>query len=209
MQPNTSSDPAILLIGLGNPGAKYTHNRHNFGFMALDEIARKLNAPAWTEKYNGELSRLGNIYLFKPMTFMNNSGVPTSKLANFFKIPLNNIYVFYDELDVALGKVKIKQGGGDGGHNGIKSLDAHLGKDYWRIRLGINHPGHKDLVHNHVLSDFTPDENQTVEKCIKNIAENIDVLIKGDRNLFLTRYHEGFEPKPPKPKNLEIKKTGF
>ncbi len=182
-----------LFIGLGNPGKKYASHRHNFGFMAIDEIARKLKAPAFSEKFGGELSRLDNLYLFKPMEFMNNSGPPAAKIANFFKISLENIYVFHDELDVALGKIKIKQGGGDGGHNGIKSLDEHLGNNYWRVRLGINHPGHKDLVHSHVLSDFTKDEIPLAENSVKAIAKNVDVLIKGDQNLFLTRYHESIK----------------
>jgi len=191
MQPrNHATAQPILLIGLGNPGAKYANNRHNLGFMAVDAIAAHLKTPEWNEKFGGLLSRSGDLYLFKPMNFMNNSGIAAAKLANFYKIPLDNIYVFHDELDLNLGKIKIKQAGGDGGHNGIKSLDAHLSKNYWRVRLGINHPGHKDLVHSHVLSDFTTEERATAEKSIKAIAENIDVLIKGDTNLFLTRYFE-------------------
>ena len=179
-----------LFIGLGNPGSKYAHNRHNFGFMAIDEIAVQLKASAFVEKFGGLISRIGDLFLFKPLDFMNNSGISSSQIANFYKIPLDNIYVFYDELDASLGKIKIKQGGGDGGHNGIKSLDAHIGKDYWRVRLGINHPGHKDLVHGHVLSDFTIDEKIVAEKTVKKIAENVNYLIQGDTNLFLTRYHE-------------------
>ena len=120
---------------------------------------------------------------------MNNSGVPASKIATFYKIQPNDIYVFYDELDVALGKVKIKNGGGAGGHNGIKSLDSHMSKAYWRVRLGIGHPGHKDLVHDYVLNDFVPTERPLAEKVTKTIAQHIDLLIKGNRELFLTNYH--------------------
>ena len=181
-----------LFIGLGNPGAKYQHNRHNLGFMAVDEIAAHLKAPEWSEKFGGMLSRLDDLYLFKPMDFMNNSGIPSSRIANFYKIPPENVYVFYDELDLTLGKIKIKQGGGDGGHNGIKSLDAHFGKDYWRVRLGINHPGNKDMVHSHVLSDFSADEKVIAVKCVKTIAQNIKTLTQ-DRNLFLTKYFESVD----------------
>lgn len=180
----------ILFIGLGNPGSKYQDNRHNLGFMAVDDIAHHLKAPEWTEKFGGEFTRIGDLYLFKPMGFMNNSGIAAAKIANFYKIPLENTYVFYDELDLALGKVKIKQGGGDGGHNGIKSLDSHLGKDYWRIRIGIGHPGHKDLVHSHVLNDFSEEEIPIAEKSTQILANNIEILLKGDINLFLTKYHE-------------------
>lgn len=177
-----------LFIGLGNPGKKYEHNRHNFGFMAIDAIARQLNAPKFLEKDGGVFTKTANVMLFKPLSFMNNSGIPASHVANFYKFNLADIYVFYDELDIELGKIKIKSGGGDGGHNGIKSLDAHMGKSYWRVRMGINHPGSKDLVHSHVLSDFTPEESKLAEKVTKTIADNIDLLIKGDRELFLTRY---------------------
>jgi PTH1 family peptidyl-tRNA hydrolase len=179
-----------LFIGLGNPGKKYEQNRHNFGFMAIDAIAKQLDAPDFIEKSSGLFAKTKEVILFKPMTFMNNSGVPSSKVASFYKILPQDIYVFYDELDVALGKVKIKNGGGDGGHNGIKSLDEHISKAYWRVRLGINHPGHKDLVHGHVLSDFTPEERPLAEKVTKTIAKHIDLLIKGERELFLTRFFE-------------------
>ncbi len=186
-----------LFIGLGNPGKKYEKNRHNFGFMAVDEIARELKAPDYIEKFGGLLTKADGAYLFKPLSFMNNSGIPASGLANFYKIQLNDVYVFYDELDVEPGKIKIKSGGGDGGHNGIKSLDSHLGKAYWRVRLGIGHPGHRELVHGYVLSDFTSEERKTAENVTKKIAGNIGLLLKGERELFLTRYH--LEPKPEKP----------
>ncbi len=189
MQPrNHATNQPLLLIGLGNPGARYQDNRHNFGFMAVDDIALKLKASNWAEKFGGQMARAGDVYLFKPMDFMNNSGIPASQIANFYKIPLENIYVFHDELDVELGKIKIKKGGGNGGHNGIKSLDAHMGKDYWRVRLGIAHPGNKDLVHDHVLSDFNAEEIPVAEKSIKTIAGNINLLIEGHHNLFLTKY---------------------
>ena len=182
-----------LFIGLGNPGKKYEKNRHNFGFMALDSIASSLKAADYVEKFGGLYTKTPEAHLFKPLSFMNNSGIPASDLANFYKIQPNDIYVFYDELDIELGKVKIKNGGGDGGHNGIKSLDSHLGKAYWRVRLGIGHPGDKDMVHDYVLGNFTSEEKKLSEKVTKKIAENIDLLIKGDRELFLTRYFEKWD----------------
>jgi PTH1 family peptidyl-tRNA hydrolase len=194
MQPsNHSTIQPLLLIGLGNPGRSYAANRHNFGFLALDEIAKALKAPEFKEKFGGQFAKSKNLYLFKPLGFMNNSGTAAGKIAAFYKIPLDNIYVFHDELDLELGKIKIKQGGGDGGHNGIKSLDAHLGKSYWRVRLGIGHPGHKDLVHDHVLSDFSKAEEIIAKKTIKIIAGNIETLVQGDRNLFLTKYFENIQ----------------
>ena len=189
-----------LLIGLGNPGKKYNNNRHNFGFMAADAIASGLKAPDYLEKFGGLLTKADGAYIFKPLSFMNNSGIPASDLANFYKISPNDVYVFYDELDIELGRVKIKSGGGDGGHNGIKSLDSHLGKNYWRVRLGIGHPGHKDLVHGYVLGDFTNADKEIAQKVTKNIADNIDILIKGDRELFLTKFfmeHKPIKPIPP------------
>lgn len=195
----------MLFIGLGNPGGKYEHNRHNFGFMAVDAIHAELKAPPFAEKFGGAYSRIGELHLFKPLSFMNNSGVPAAQAASFFKIPLASTYVFYDELDVELGKIKIKQGGGDGGHNGIKSLDSHMGHTYWRVRLGIGHPGNKDLVHSHVLSDFSKDESQLAEKVCKTLAANIRHLTEGTRELFLSKYSEVMIPPRPKPPKPEIK----
>ena len=196
-----------LFIGLGNPGKKYELNRHNFGFMALDEIAHKLKASAWSEKFGGAYAKADGAHLFKPLSFMNNSGVPAGQLASFFKVDIEDTYVFYDELDIELGKLKIKQGGGDGGHNGIKSLDAHMGKNYWRVRMGISHPGIKEMVHSHVLSDFDAEEMKTASKVAKTIAENIDLLIKGESVLFLTKYALKFNGQRPNatPKPAETK----
>lgn len=201
-----SKQAAKLFIGLGNPGSKYADNRHNFGFHAIDEIARELKAPAFSDKFGGELSRVGELYLFKPMGFMNNSGIAAGQIASFYKIAIENTYVFYDELDVMLGKIKIKQGGGDGGHNGIKSLDAHMGKDYWRIRLGINHPGNKDMVHSHVLSDFYKEEEPLADKVTTVLAKNIKYLVQGDHNLFLTRFSGVMEPPKPRVPKPEVEK---
>lgn len=182
------------IIGLGNPDGKYANNRHNLGFLAIDELARKFEAPAYENKFDSQFSRIKIadrvVFLLKPMTYMNNSGIAAAKLRNFYKIPVENIYVIYDELDLALGKVKIKQGGGDGGHNGIKSLDAHIGKNYWRVRFGIDHPGHKDMVTSYVLSDFTNGERKEVDEKLQAITKHAELLVKGERELFLTKFYE-------------------
>lgn len=183
----------FLIVGLGNPGEKYSKNRHNIGFMAIDEIAEHFGFDNFSDKFDGSYCK-GEIagekvFLLKPQTMMNNSGISAQKLANFYKVPIENVICIYDDLDVEFGKVKIKQAGGDGGHNGIKSLDSHLGKNYWRLRFGISHPGHKDKVNKYVLSDFTKAELAEIPFMLKNIAENFDLIIKGDRELFLTRYY--------------------
>ena len=179
----------IAIIGLGNPGAKHEGNRHNVGFMAVEELAREAGAGAAQQKFSGLLQVADyqgqKLYFFTPQTFMNRSGVPTSELTRFYKIPVENVIVVYDELDVALGKVKIKQGGGAGGHNGIKSLDQHIGKDYWRVRIGIDHPGRKEMVHSHVLSDFSGDERKVVDNLLADLAKQLPKLIDKDMSSVL------------------------
>ena len=174
----------IAMIGLGNPGAKHAGNRHNVGFMAVEELAREAGASAPQQKFSGILQTADyqghKLYFFCPQTFMNRSGVPTSELLRFYKIPVENAIVIYDELDVTLGKIKIKQGGGSGGHNGIKSLDQHIGSDYWRVRIGIDHPGRKEMVHSHVLSDFSSDERKVVDELLANLAKQLPKLVAKD-----------------------------
>lgn len=177
------SDP-FAFIGLGNPGAKYSGHRHNVGFMAVDALAREARASAPQQKFSGLLQTADyqgrKLYFFCPQTFMNCSGVPTSELVRFYKIPLENVMVLHDELDLPLAKVRIKQGGGHGGHNGLKSLDQHIGKDYWRVRIGIDHPGIKEMVHSHVLSDFSGDEARRVETLLAELAKELPKLIDKD-----------------------------
>jgi PTH1 family peptidyl-tRNA hydrolase len=187
----------FLFVGLGNPESKYAGNRHNVGFMAIDEIARQLGVAKYASNFDGQFARTEiagrRVFLLKPQTFMNKSGISVAKLRNFYKIPVENIFVFYDELDLESGKVKIKQAGGDGGHNGIKSIDAHIGKNYWRVRFGIDHPrsfgGNKDMVTSYVLSDFTNGERKEVDEKLTRLAENAELLVKGERELFLTKYY--------------------
>lgn len=181
----------LLLIGLGNPGKSYAGNRHNIGFMAIDALARKYATRAEQKKFNGLLTEADidgkKTLLFKPQTYMNLSGEPTVQLVQFFKIPLENIIVFHDELDLPHAKVRVKTGGGHGGHNGLKSLDANIGKDYKRVRLGIGHPGDKDMVSDYVLADFSKAELKEVRTLIENITSHISLLLQGDDAGFMNK----------------------
>jgi PTH1 family peptidyl-tRNA hydrolase len=181
----------LLLVGLGNPGKSYAGNRHNIGFMAVDAIARACDAAPFRRKFQGEASeaRLGSerALLLKPETYMNESGRAVAEAARFHKIPVADIVVFHDELDLAPGKLRIKRGGGDAGHNGLRSITAHMGGDYRRVRLGIGHPGDKALVHGHVLSDFAKADKPWVDALCEAVAKNIGAVVKGDDGLFQTR----------------------
>ena len=184
----TNASP-YLLIGLGNPGTKYVGNRHNVGFMAVDEVAREYSFPKFTQRMGG-LSAEGKIgdkktILFKPLSFMNLSGQPAGELARFYKIPAEQVFIFHDELDVAFGKLRVKQGGGHGGHNGLKSLDSHIGQNYWRVRLGIGHPGVKELVSPYVLSDFTHVEKKHMEIVLKTVTQELPLLLKNNSADFM------------------------
>ena len=152
----------LLFVGLGNPGAKYARNRHNIGFMAVEEIARRHGFAPWRRRFQGETAEgtLGRerVILLKPTTYMNDSGRAVQEAANFFKLGAGEITVFQDELELPPAKVRIKVGGGIAGHNGLRSITSHIGNDYRRVRLGIGHPGVKELVHHHVLSDFAKDD---------------------------------------------------
>ena len=176
-----------LLAGLGNPGAQYEGNRHNIGFMALDAIARAHGITQFRSKHGGLLAE-GNIggekvILLKPQTFMNRSGDSVQQVAQFYKIAPSDVIVLYDELDLAAGKVRVKVGGGNGGHNGLRSIDPQIGTGYRRIRLGVGHPGHKDLVMPHVLGDFSKAEQQAwLIPLLDAIADNAGMIVKGDDN---------------------------
>lgn len=181
-----------LFIGLGNPGDKYKNNRHNIGFMAVDRIAQDYNFPAFRSKFQGMMSEkiIDNqkLVLLKPTTYMNESGRSAQQAAKFYKIEPNRIVCFYDELDIAPGKVKIKQGGGAAGHNGIKSLMAHLGSpDFWRVRLGIGHPGDKNRVSGYVLSDFSKSEQLWLESLLDNCSRHVDLLMNEDISQFIEK----------------------
>jgi PTH1 family peptidyl-tRNA hydrolase len=200
-----------LFVGLGNPGSGYSGNRHNIGFMAIDAIARRWNFPSWRARFSGETSEgeIGGVrtLLLKPKTYMNESGRSVSEAARFFKIDLPDIVVFHDELDLAPAKVRVKTGGGNAGHNGLRSISPTIGNDYVRVRLGIGHPGNKDVVHSYVLSDFAKADREWVECLIDAIADNADLLAKGDAAGFPNKIHAALEAKgfiaPKKPGERE------
>jgi PTH1 family peptidyl-tRNA hydrolase len=189
-----------LIVGLGNPGPKYERTRHNIGFLAIDEIVRRHGFRAPREKFNGVISE-GDIdgervIALKPMTFMNNSGESVAPAANFFKIPPSDVYVIHDELDLAPAKLRVKRGGGAAGHNGLRSIDAHLGQDYWRVRLGIGHPGRKDLVLTYVLQNFPPDETVWLDKLLPATAEALPLLLAGQDSAFMSKAALLIDPPP-------------
>ncbi|RVD30627.1 aminoacyl-tRNA hydrolase [Mesorhizobium sp. M4B.F.Ca.ET.017.02.2.1] len=181
----------LVFAGLGNPGAKYANNRHNVGFMAVDAIARRHSFSPWSKKFQGLIAEgtlAGEkILLVKPQTFMNLSGQAVGEALRFYKLEPAALTVFYDEIDLAAGKVRVKVGGGSGGHNGIRSLDDHIGKAYRRVRVGVGHPGVKEMVHGHVLGDFAKADREWLEVLLDTIADDAGLLAKGDDNSFMNR----------------------
>lgn len=181
-----------LLVGLGNPGAKYAGNRHNIGFMAVDAIAAQYGIGPFKAKFQGQLAegRIGDqkVVLLKPETYMNESGRSVGAAAKFFKIDPDHIITFHDELDLAEGKIRIKTGGGNAGHNGLRSMDAHLGTpDYVRVRLGIGHPGDKDRVHGYVLGDFSKAEQAWLKPYLEAIGLYADLLVQDRQSDFMSK----------------------
>lgn len=180
-----------LLVGLGNTGDAYRSNRHNIGFMAVDAIARAHAFPTFRSKFRGLVAE-GTIagervLLLKPQTMMNRSGDSVAAAAGFYKVEPGAVTVLYDELDLAPGKVRVKTGGGNGGHNGLRSLDAQIGPGYRRVRLGIGHPGAKERVIGHVLSDFHKVDRDWLEPLLDAVASNIGLLLKSDENSFMNK----------------------
>ncbi len=179
----------LLITGLGNPGAKYERNRHNIGFMAVERIAADHGFGPWRSKFQGLVSegRLGGqkVLLLKPATFMNRSGQAVGEALRFYKLGPEALIVIHDELDLAPGKLRLKQGGGHAGHNGLRSIHAHVGPDYTRLRLGIGHPGHKDRVASYVLSDFAKADQGWLDDLLRGISEGADKLAAGDGPGFL------------------------
>jgi peptidyl-tRNA hydrolase, PTH1 family len=191
-----------LLVGLGNPGAKYAEHRHNVGFMAVDAIAGAHGFAPWRAKFNARIAegRIGTerALLLKPDTYMNLSGDAVQAAASFFKLAPDDVIVFHDELDLAPGKLRVKTGGGHAGHNGLRSLDAHLGPGFVRVRIGIGHPGDKRLVTNHVLGDFAKADRDWLEPVLAGIAEGAPDLVRGDSPGFLNAVARRL-PRPEKP----------
>lgn len=178
-----------LLVGLGNPGAKYAQNRHNIGFMAMDRIAGDHGFAPWRVRFQGQVSdgRIGSakVTLLKPDTFMNLSGQAVGEAMRYLKLTPADVIVFHDEIDLAPGKVRLKTGGGHAGHNGLRSIHAHIGPDYDRVRLGVGHPGHKDAVPGYVLHDFSKSDRDWLDDEMRGISDGIDHLIAGDGARFL------------------------
>ena len=178
----------LLFVGLGNPGAKYAGNRHNIGFMALDQIAADHGFAPWKSRFNGQITegRFGSdrAILLKPETFMNLSGQSVGEAMRYYKLEPQDVIVFHDELDLAPGKLRVKQGGGHAGHNGLRSIHQHIGAEYGRVRLGIGHPGHKDKVASYVLNDFAKAEQGWLDDMMRGISDGAPALARGDNSKF-------------------------
>ena len=188
-----------LVVGLGNPGSRYTRNRHNIGFMAVDAIAQRHRASAFRSRFKGELAeasiRSERRLLLKPQTLMNASGESVGEAARFFKILPSEIVVIHDEIDLRPGKLRVKRGGGSAGHNGLRSIDAMLGPDYWRVRIGVGHPGVKELVQPYVLQNFPGEEViGWVEPLLDAVAETIPLILDGAPDAFMSEVARRFSP---------------
>ena len=187
-----------LIVGLGNPGADYAQHRHNIGFMALDRIADEHRLPPWRKKFSAFITEgdvgLERVLLLKPQTYMNDSGRAVQEAAHFHRIDLGDIVVLHDELDLAPGKLRLKTGGGNAGHNGLRSITAHLGNEYVRVRLGIGHPGAKELVHNWVLGSFAKADAAWLDDMLGAIARAAPRLADGNFERFQTDVAQAFIP---------------
>ena len=197
-----------LFVGLGNPGAKYARNRHNIGFMAVDEIARRHGFAPWRRRFQGETSEgtldRERVVLLKPMTFMNDSGRAVQEAFQYSELDLADLVVFHDEIELPPSKMRVKIGGSDAGHNGLRSISSHLGNNYKRVRLGVGHPrdwlgpGHpslKDVVHRHVLSDFAKADRSWVEALCEAVADNAALLAAAKDSSFQNKVHLAMQAK--------------
>jgi PTH1 family peptidyl-tRNA hydrolase len=188
-----------LFVGLGNPGGKHAGNRHNIGFVVVDAIAKRHGFPPWRRRFQGVASEapLGGerVQLLLPGTFMNESGRAVAEAMHFYKLGLSDVVVFHDELDLPPGKVRVKTGGGVAGHNGLRSITAHVGNDYRRVRIGIGHPGVKEMVHGYVLSDFSKADRAWVEALTDIVAENVELLARGQDASFQNKVHLAMDAK--------------
>jgi peptidyl-tRNA hydrolase, PTH1 family len=189
----------LLFVGLGNPGAKHAGNRHNIGFMAVDAIAKRHGFAPWRRRFQGVATEgaIGQekVLLLLPGTYMNESGRAVGEAMHFYKLSLSDIAVFHDEIDLPPMKVRVKTGGGIAGHNGLRSISAHIGNDYRRVRIGVGHPGDKDLVHAYVLNDFAKSEHAWVEALCGIMADNADLLARGQDPAFQNKVHLAMDAK--------------
>ncbi len=183
----------LLFVGLGNPGARYERSRHNIGFMAIDEIVRRHNFGSWRRKFQGEVSAGTldgvSILALKPLTYMNDSGRSVGQAMRYYGLEPSDLYVFHDEIDLVAGKVRVKLGGGAAGHNGVRSLDAHIGNDFYRVRIGVGHPREKQLVQGHVLGDFTKADVAWVDALLSALGEHAPLLARHDTSRFQNKVH--------------------
>jgi len=184
----------LLLVGLGNPNPNNTNNRHNIGFLIIDEINKKFKLSKQKPKFKGLLTT-GNIneqkvYAIKPLTFMNSSGICIKELIDYFKIDVKDVFVFHDDMDIDLGKIKVKFGGSSAGHNGIESIDKNIGKSYSRVRVGIGRPKNNSTGADHVLDNFSNEEMDNVQNVTKNIIESLSILISKDLDLFSSKINQ-------------------
>jgi peptidyl-tRNA hydrolase, PTH1 family len=192
-----------LIVGLGNPGARYERNRHNIGFMAVDAIVRRHGFQPYRGKFKGAIAEgaIGGerVYALKPQTYMNDSGDSVVEVAQFYKIAPPEIAVIHDEIDLVPGKLRVKRGGGAAGHNGIRSIEAAIGEDFWRVRLGVGHPGVKELVQPYVLQNFDAEEVGWLGPLLDAIAEAIPMLVADDAAGFMSKVSLILKPPAPKP----------
>ena len=184
----------LLLVGLGNPNPNNLNNRHNVGFLVIDAINQKFKLSKQKPKFKGLLTT-GNIeeqkvYAIKPLTFMNSSGICIKELIEYFKIDVKNVFVFHDDMDIDLGKIKVKFGGSSAGHNGIESIDKNIGKNYSRVRIGIGRPKKNSTGADHVLDNFSNEEMDNVQSVTKNIIESLSILISRDLDLFSSKINQ-------------------
>jgi len=205
---DSAVDAMLLFVGLGNPGSRYIGNRHNIGFMAVQAIARRFDISPWRRRFQG-VAVEGNIsgervLLLLPGTFMNESGRAVAEATNFYKLEPANVIVFHDEVELPPGKIRLKLGGGNAGHNGLRSISDHIGNDYRRVRFGVGHPGDKNLMEQYVLQDFAKSEWPWVEALCEIVADNAALLIEGKDSTFQNKVHlamaaKGFgeEDEPP------------
>ncbi|WP_099826305.1 aminoacyl-tRNA hydrolase [Oceaniglobus indicus] len=190
-----------LLVGLGNPGPKYARNRHNIGFLALDQIAADHGFAPFRAKFQGRVSEGSikgeKVVLLKPETFMNESGRSVGEAMRFYKLSPADIAVFHDEIDLAPGKIRVKQGGGHAGHNGLRSLHAHIGPEYQRVRMGVGHPGHKDAVPGYVLRDFPKADEGWLDDVLRGVGDGAGALVTGDAPGFMNAVARRLNPPRP------------
>ncbi len=188
----------LLFVGLGNPGEKYSRNRHNIGFMVLDRIAADHGFGPWKSKFSGEIAegRLGSekVLLLKPTTYMNRSGQSVGEAMRFFKLDPADVTVFHDEIDLAPAKVRVKTGGGHAGHNGLRSIHTHIGDAYQRVRLGVGHPGRKDLVSHFVLQDFAKADQTWLDDVLRGVSDGAPFLAGGKPDRFLNAVAQRVAP---------------